>query len=171
MHKMDPTIFQTTTSVLSDQIQGYRNRQITAFREAVIAIGLITYGTIFLPKEILNHVFLFFVRLTGAAVCYFLSSLGCQMIMSYKTRIHELRRELGKLLIKEGDISTDLSTFNPEEKKNDYKVFFLSFLSQKDSLSPSSSIYAATLKLLGYFGLVVNSCAAVLSLYLIWKYW
>ncbi len=79
---------------LSVEIQAYRQRVLTTFRDVAIAQALVTWGPAFIASGGLQEAsdwLHFTVRLLAAAGCGFLGWIGLQMITAYQMRIRFCR--------------------------------------------------------------------------------
>src|SRR5438067_7807995 len=73
----------------SAEIDTYRQRQITTFREAVIVQALITWGANQLKLQ--SNYYIPLIRFAAALGCLSASIIGYLIIRSYKRRIYYIR--------------------------------------------------------------------------------
>lgn len=74
---------------MSQEINTYRQRQITMFREAVIVLALVTWGINQL--NIQDNWPGWIIRVAAAAACALVGIVGILIILSYKKRIYYIR--------------------------------------------------------------------------------
>ena len=77
------------------EINNYRKRQLTDFRNAVIAIALVTWGAYTLEKTPGNDAS--FIMYMAGVACFLLAVLGSVTILMYDTRVHYLLRNANDL--------------------------------------------------------------------------
>jgi hypothetical protein len=129
----------------SDEIETYRRRQITTFREFIIVQALITWGIGRLgptPGPVTQ-----WTRGMGALVCLIAGIAGFWMIMLYKRRIHHIRdqRDHVTKVLAGSEIPLYYPTARPE------RGWFARLFSL-----PTSTIYGVTLIIVGVLTCLTN---------------
>lgn len=87
------------TDLLVKEMESHRARQITMFREAIIVMGLVTWGTYLAlcamhPDDSHAH---YFARV-ATLLCFAVAILGSFIIIEYRRRIYHLRKRREDLL-------------------------------------------------------------------------
>lgn len=134
---------------MSQEINTYRQRQITMFREAVIVLALVTWGINQL--NIQDNWPGWIIRVAAAAACALVGIVGILIILSYKKRIYYIRDERTKRIsVLERLLATKKiksEAFYPTETKR---------LEKKHKTLPSSKIYIWALVGMSVLTFIVN---------------
>lgn len=138
----------------SNEIDVYRQRQISTFREAIMVLAVITWGLSKIVASDNKSSTALIIRGIAAFACISTSAIGSSIIMSYKKRIYYIREMREKL------VNYLLKDIPPDEK---WKFLFYPTsefakieLEEKYRTSPTSSIYSVTLIVLGISTAGVN---------------
>ncbi len=138
----------------TEEINAYRQRQLTTFREAVIVLALITWGVSQLGLQSNNAGWI--IRALAGLACLYVGWVGKKIIMSYKNRIYHIRDSRSQIAQQLYSISSQTvqipNIFYPTSGHGVEKSY---------ETTPTSTIYSYVLLTLGFLGCIINLIAGL----------
>jgi hypothetical protein len=139
----------------TNEINTYRNRQLTTFREAIIVQALITWGVTQLKFS--SNMSGWIIRIIAGLACLWVGWVGKVIIISYKRRIYYIRDNRSELVQQIQENNGELlgavrNLFYPTSSaaiKEEYKT------------RPTSWIYSMTLLVMGVLTFLINIIAGL----------
>lgn len=141
----------------SEEIDIYRKRQITTFREMSIVIGVICWSVV--EMEIESVLYANIIAITASLACIAATSFGVWIIMAYKYRIYHIRTRRDEIM---SNISSIKDIYFPIiNKKVMYNNGIKRTIGDYDKIrykksKQTSFIYSLALLAVGLLGVVIT---------------